>query len=96
MAVKQLLPPAYQPLYRQWEWYRAAKDGPQGRWSEPYIGEGGDRTPMVTFSAPIYRDGRFVGVVSADLAIDYFRDLRSVVDRLDLGPKSYCFVVSAG
>jgi tRNA A-37 threonylcarbamoyl transferase component Bud32 len=96
LAVKQLLPPAYQPLYRQWEWYRAAMQSPQGRWSEPYIGEGGDRTPMVTFSAPIYRDGRFRGVVSADLAIDYFRDLRSVIDRLDLGSNSYCFVVSAG
>ena len=51
LAVKQLLPPGYRPVYRQWEWYRAARDSPQGRWSEPYIGEGGDRTPMVTFSA---------------------------------------------
>ena len=95
LTVKQLLPPQYQPLYRQWEWYRAAKDSPQGRWCEPYIGEGGDRTPMVTFSAPIHRDGRFVGVVAADLAMDYFRDLRSSIDRLDLGSKSHCFVVSS-
>jgi predicted Ser/Thr protein kinase len=96
LAVKQLLPPAYQPHYRQWDWYRAAKDSARGRWCEPYIGEGGDRTPMVTFSAPIHRNGRFAGVVAADLAIDYFRDLRSSMDRLDLGPRSYCFVVSAG
>jgi tRNA A-37 threonylcarbamoyl transferase component Bud32 len=96
LTVKQLLPPSYQPLYRQWEWYRAAKDSPQGRWGEPYIGDGGDHRPMVTFSAPIHRDGRFTGVVTADLAMDYFRDLRGNIDRLDLGPQSYCFVVSAG
>jgi tRNA A-37 threonylcarbamoyl transferase component Bud32 len=96
LAVKQLLPPAYRPHYRQWEWYYAAKASPQGHWSEPYIGEGGDQTPMVTFSAPIYREGRFTGVVTADLAMDYFRDLRGIIDRLDLGTHGFCFVVSAG
>ena len=95
MVVKQLVPPSYRPIYRDWPWYRAARDARHGCWSEPYIGEGGDRTPMVTFSAPIRRNGCFVGVVTADLAMDYFRDLRGGVDRLDLGPGSYCFVVSA-
>jgi serine/threonine protein kinase len=96
LAVKQLLPPGYRPIYRQWPWYRVAKDSPQGRWCEPYVGEGGDNTPMVTFSAPILRDGRFAGVVAADLAMDYFRNLRGGIDRLDLGPKSHCFLVSSG
>jgi serine/threonine protein kinase len=95
LAVKQLLPPLYRPLYRQWEWYRNGKDAGPGRWSEPYVGEGGDGTPMVTFSAAIYRQGRFVGVVAADLAVDYFHKLRRELDELDLGPDSYCFVVSA-
>lgn len=96
LAVKQLLPATYQPHYRQWEWYRAAKGQRQGRWSEPYIGEGADGTPMVTFSVPIEREGRFTGVVTADLAMDYFRNLRARVARLDLGPRGYCFMVSAG
>jgi tRNA A-37 threonylcarbamoyl transferase component Bud32 len=96
LAAKQLVPPAYRPNYRQWQWYRAGKDSPHGCWSEPYIGAGGDNTPMVTFSAPIRRQGQFVGVVTADLAMDYFRDLRRRVDRLDLGPQSHCFLVSAG
>ena len=51
---------------------------------------------MVTFSAPIRRNGRFAGVVTADLTMDYFRDLRSSIDRLDLGPQSHCFLVSSG
>ncbi|MEN6492991.1 MAG: protein kinase [Thermoguttaceae bacterium] len=96
LAAMQLVPPAYEPLYRQWEWYRVAKQSPQGRWSEPYIDANGQRTPMVTFSAPIHRNGRFVGVVTADLAMDYVRDLRGNMDRLDWGPKGYCFLVSAG
>ena len=96
LAVKQLLPPTYRPLYRQWQWYLAGKNSPRGCWSEPYVDEGGGNTPMVTFSAPIRRNGRFVGVVAADLAVDYFRDLRSSLDRLDLGPKSHCFLVSSG
>jgi serine/threonine protein kinase len=96
LAVKQLLLPGYRPIYRQWEWYRAAQESPQGRWCEPYVGEGGDRTPMVTFSAPIRRDGRFAGVAAADLAMDYFRNLRRSIDRLDLGPQSHCFLASSG
>jgi serine/threonine protein kinase len=96
LAVKQLLLPGYRPIYRQWGWYRAAQESRQGSWCEPYVGEGGDRTPMVTFSAPIYRDGRFVGVAAADLAMDYFRNLRRSIDRLDLGPQSHCFLASSG
>jgi tRNA A-37 threonylcarbamoyl transferase component Bud32 len=96
LAARQLVPPVYQPGYRQWEWYYAAKQALQGRWCEPYVDPCADRTPMVTFSAPIRRQGRFVGVVTADLAMDYFRWLRNSVETLDLGPKSYCFVLSAG
>jgi serine/threonine protein kinase len=96
LKVKQLVPPSYLPLYREWEWYRAVKNAPRGRWCEPYIGEGGDKTPMVTYSSPILRRGRFVGVVTADLAITYFDSLRKEMDDLKLSPDSYWFVVSGG
>ncbi len=94
LAVRQLLPPDYQPLYREWEWYRGARSAPEGRWCEPYVGRGAGHVPMVSFSAPIHRRGRFVGVVTADLAMDYFRALRTSVDDLDLGARGYYFVVS--
>jgi predicted Ser/Thr protein kinase len=96
LVVTHLLPPSYRPLYREWDWYRVAKENPQGSWSEPYIDAGGSQVPMVTFSAPIRRDGRFVGVVTADLSMDYFRQLRQSMEQLDWGPQSYCFLVSAG
>ncbi len=96
LAAHQLVPPVYEPGYRQWDWYYAAKDAPKGRWCEPYVDPCADRTPMVTFSAPIRRQGRFVGVVTADLAMDYFRGLRSSMEALDLGQRTYCFVLSSG
>jgi tRNA A-37 threonylcarbamoyl transferase component Bud32 len=95
LAARQLLPPGYEPLYREWEWYRAALSAPEGRWSEPYVGRGAGHVPMVSFSAPIHRHGRFAGVVTADLAMDYFRALRHNIDDLDLGTRGYYFVVSA-
>jgi hypothetical protein len=96
LSAHQLVPPVYQPGYRQWEWYYGVKDAPQGRWCEPYVDPCADRTPMVTFSAPIRRQGRFVGVVTADLAMDYFRRLRGSMGALNLGPQTYCFIVSSG
>ncbi len=96
LASRQLLPPWYRPIYRQWDWYRPVRDSASGRWGEPYVGLGGDRTPMVTFSVPIRRHGRFVGVVAADLAIDYFHKLRASLDELEPGPDCYCFLVSTG
>jgi len=95
LTLKQLVPPAYQPHYRQWPWYRAARNQRAGAWSEPYVGPGAEGMPMVTFSAPLERDARFAGVVTADLAMDYFRELRASMDRLALGSGGFCFVVTA-
>jgi hypothetical protein len=95
LAVKQLVLPAYRPIYRQWDWYRLARESPHGRWSEPYVDYGSSQTPMVTFSAPVVRGGHFVGVVTADLAVEYFRGLRRRLDDLDLGSEAYCCVVTS-
>jgi phosphoserine phosphatase RsbU/P len=90
----QLVPPFYVPIYRDREWYAAARDAQHGYWCEPYVAEESGGTPMVTFSAPIRRNGQFLGVVSADLAIDYFRNMRESIKRLDLGPDTYGVVVT--
>lgn len=96
LRAKQLVLPEYRPHYRQWDWYRGAAGAVQGRWGEPYVGEGGDNTPMVTFSAPILRGGKQVGVVTADLAIEYFRQLRSGLDALELGTGVSHMLISPG
>jgi hypothetical protein len=96
LRTRQLLPGDYQPHYREWDWYRLAAQKREALWSEPYIGEGGDHTPMVTFSAPMIANGKFLGVVALDLSIDYFRVLRDRLEGLHLGPGSSCFLITPG
>ncbi len=93
LQVKQLLPPDYTPIYREWDWYKNAKPG--GSWSKPYVDEGGGNIPMVTFSVPFVRDGKRAGVVTADLSLDYFRALNESLAKSDLGGRSYAMVVTA-
>jgi sigma-B regulation protein RsbU (phosphoserine phosphatase) len=56
--------------YTGWEWYRLPVAAERGLWSKPYFDEGGGGTLMVTFSAPIRREGRIVGVATVDLDLD--------------------------
>jgi hypothetical protein len=89
---KRLLPPEYTPIYREWAWYRDAKSG--GSFSDPYIDEGGGGIPMVTFSMPIERNGRRVGVVTADLSLEYFRALDASLNRAYFGARAYAFMIT--
>ncbi|MCA9631792.1 MAG: protein kinase [Myxococcales bacterium] len=93
LKVKQLLPPEYTPIYREWDWYKHAQPG--GSWSKPYVDEGGGDIPMVTFSVPFERDGKRAGVVTADLSLDYFRALNESLRSSDLGGQSYAMVVTS-
>jgi predicted Ser/Thr protein kinase len=96
VTTKQLVPPAYPPpfFYRDRPWYTAPKAAKRPVWGEPYIGQGADDTPMVSYSVPFNRAGQFAGVVSADLSIAYFRGLHDQLQSLYLGPDSYSFVIS--
>src|SRR5262249_29173554 len=95
LAAKQLLPPGYPPpFFRERDWYTVPKLTKGSAWSEPYRGQGADNTPMVTYSVPFYREGKFSGVVAADLSIDYFRGLHNQLKDQYLGPNSYSFVIS--
>jgi predicted Ser/Thr protein kinase len=95
LSSKQLLPPRYPPpFYRERDWYKAPKLTKGPWWSEPYRGQGADNTPMVTYSVPFYREGKFGGVVTADLSMQYFRTLHNQLKEQYLGPNSYSFVIS--
>jgi len=93
VELKFLHPPNY-PLYRDWDWYAAARSAGQAHWSEPYLDTGGGDVPMVTYSVPIARGGKFVGVVTADLSLAYFRQLKTWLDELRLARGDYGFVIS--
>jgi serine/threonine protein kinase len=94
IETKQLLPPAYVPIYREWEWYRKPIAEQRSVWSEPYVDIGGGNIPMVTVSSPIRRAGSLVGVLTFDLSVRYFDVLRGWLRELQPGKRSYGFVLS--
>jgi serine/threonine protein kinase len=97
VVTKHLLPPEYPPpFYRDRHWYSVPKALGRASWSEPYIEEGAEDTPTVTYSVPIVRDGAFIGVVTADLSMDYFRAFHTDLQNLRLGPNTTSMVVSPG
>jgi sigma-B regulation protein RsbU (phosphoserine phosphatase) len=95
VTAKRLTLPAYSPQYRQWAWYSEPKLKRTAMWSEPFIDEGGGNVPMLTYSVPLERQGKFVGVVTADLSLDYFKVLQGWLDELRMGREGYAFVVSS-
>ena len=97
LIAKQLLPPEYPPpSYRERHWYSVPKMTGARSWSEPYLGERAKKTPMLTYSCPVYRDDEFTGVVATDLSIKYFRKLHTRLEKTYLGSDSYSFVISRG
>ncbi len=97
LIAKQLLPPEYpMPGYRDRHWYSAPKQNRKRMWTEPYLGQRANETPMLTYSCPIERDGQFRGVVATDLSIKYFRELHTRLEKKYLGADCYSFVVSPG
>ncbi len=68
-AIYGLLPEdGYKPLYRDWFWYKNAKEG-RAFWTEPFLDEGGANVPIITYSVPIHQHGVFVGVATMDVAL---------------------------
>jgi predicted Ser/Thr protein kinase len=97
IRAKHLVAPAYPPPpYREREWYTMPKSTGRPWWSEPRVGQRADDMPVLTYSVPFQRSGKFVGVVTGDLSIPYFRQLHDTLRNQYLGPDSYSFVISAG
>jgi Protein kinase domain len=97
LVAKQLLPPEYPPpSYRERHWYSVPQTTGSRTWTEPYLGERAHKTPMLTYSCPLYREGEFRGVVATDLSIRYFRELHTQLEKMYLGTDCYSFVISSG
>jgi sigma-B regulation protein RsbU (phosphoserine phosphatase) len=69
----------YTKDYKQWDWYRIPKETGQASWSEPYFDEGGGNVLMCTYSAPLFRNDRFIGVVTVDVSLDEIRKAMSQI-----------------
>ena len=54
----------------EWDWWHLPRKALTGVWTEPYFDEGGGNIYMTTFSAPFFRDGRFIGVATIDIPLE--------------------------
>lgn len=75
------------------EWYEAPRTAAAPHWSEPYFDTGGGEIMMTTYSAPIIRDEKFIGVATVDLAL---ADLPTRVDRADLQGGTFAVLSRSG
>ncbi len=78
-------------------WYHGPKDMGRGVWSDPYTDEfiGAD---LITFSTPIMKGGKFIGVAGVDLTFDVFTNIVNEIEVYDSGyafmfDKSYNYLV---
>ncbi len=64
---------AYDYTDPQWEWYRRPKESGESGWTAPYFDEGAGNILMSTYAVPFFRDGRFRGVTTVDIALEPMR-----------------------
>jgi len=77
--------------YTQWDWFRIPMETGKPLWGEPYYDEGGGDDFMVTYSAPIFRDGYHIGVATVDISLD---NLMHKVQSMRVDNKGYALLVS--
>ncbi|WP_027185430.1 SpoIIE family protein phosphatase [Desulfovibrio inopinatus] len=81
--------------YPQADWFLIPKEIRRPIWSEPYFDEGGGNVVMSTYSIPFFReeDGRkrFLGVVTADISLEW---LRTFIKSISIYQSGYAFLLS--
>jgi sigma-B regulation protein RsbU (phosphoserine phosphatase) len=79
--------------YKNQPWYTEPKNLNAYQWSDPYFDEGGGNVQMITYSTPIYTQGRktFAGIATADIKLKW---LDRIVDNIKIGKSGYGYIVS--
>jgi len=78
--------------YHQMEWYSKPKELGKGYWSEPYFDKVGAMKMLCTYAVPIHDSkGRTVGVVGADVSLDWLGDL---LNAHPIYPSAYNLLIS--
>jgi len=77
------------------DWYILPRERKISDWSDPYYDTGGGEILMITYSVPLYRNKQgeriFLGVVTADVSLDW---LRNILASLHISERGYAFLVS--
>jgi len=80
--------------YFLWPWYTLPKQEGRALWTEPYFDEGGGDILMTTYSVPFYNpeeNERFLGVITADISLDWLEELMSSIKVYQTG---YAFLIT--
>lgn len=81
--------------YFNLDWYQIPKELGCPQWSEPYYAGGGGKILMTTYSVPFYRETggvrQFMGVVTADISLEWLQNIVSSIKVLQTG---YGFLIS--
>ena len=76
--------------YLHSDWYLIPELLNDFYWTEPYFDEGGGNIFMCTYSFPIRKDGKFMGIVTADISLE---DLKSRMKNIKI-LAGYTFIIS--
>ncbi len=55
--------------YPHQTWFSVPLKSGKTLWSEPYFDKGGGEVEMITFSAPVRKGGRIIGIITADIEL---------------------------
>ena len=61
----------------EWDWWHLPSKALTGVWTEPYFDDGGGNIYMTTFSAPFFKENRFIGVATIDIPLEPLKQLIS-------------------
>ena len=78
--------------YRGQEWYRLPLQSGKPLWTAPYLDTGGGGIVMVTYAYPFFREGKPLGVATADVSLG---TLTGIVDGIQVGKSGYAILVAA-
>lgn len=78
--------------YSEREWFTLPRKLNRPVWVEPYFDRGGGNVVMCTYSVPLYHNGEFMGVVTADVNI---AGLVKKVSGINKQTGGYTFIVSS-
>lgn len=77
--------------YRGRDWYKIPMSTGKGYWTEPYPADDGTGASVITYGAPIIRDGAPIGVAAVDLSMDA---LAEDLKELKLTEKGHVYLVT--
>lgn len=64
--------------YTHWDWYRVVKEKQKSYWTDPYHDAGGSDQLVCTYSLPLRRADKFIGVITIDVSIATIRECLEV------------------